>query len=520
MTLLDFAIQNIARATVLLTVGILAGWALRRCSSSLRHFSWAAVFAALLLLPLVTAVAPHWAWRTAPAPIPAAASTATVTVREVTAVIPNVPAPAPRVPAWWPLLLWPAGFAITAVHFLMGVRRTAAMVRGAIAWRSDESTPVVLSAAAPMPLVWGLARPVIVLPADARGWPAERLRTVLLHERMHIRRRDLLAQAIAHAACCLYWFHPLAWYAARRLREERERACDDAVLRSGIPAPDYATHLVEVVRAVSARQPKWAGAAGMAERSELESRVRDLLDRGRSRRPLSRRAAAAIAAGAFAVLIPLATVVSYAQSGAAVSGEVRDPSGTPVRKCGVVIARRDGVKVADVRCDDAGHFMFEALQPGSYNVQVAAPGFKLLTMRANVAAGSSTSVNANLEVGSIHQRVTVSANAPAAPGTASVTMIPPPRPNEPGVQAARLIKQTRPQYPEDAKKEGVEGTVHLQAVISKTGELLHVEPISPGVDARLVKAAIDAASQWRYEPTLLNGHPVEVLTTIEVQFHR
>jgi len=77
---------------------------------------------------------------------------------------------------------------------------------------------VVESAAAAMPMMCGVLRPVIILPAGAGQWQAERLRAVLLHELLHVRRRDLAAQAVAQAACCLYWFHPLAWIAGRQLR--------------------------------------------------------------------------------------------------------------------------------------------------------------------------------------------------------------------------------------------------------------------------------------------------------------
>ena len=68
------------------------------------------------------------------------------------------------------------------------------------------------------------------------------------------------------------------------------------------------------------------------------------------------------------------------------------------------------------------------------------------------------------------------------------------------------------------KAEGVEGTVLLRAVISKEGTPLNLEVFNRLVDARLVEAAIDGVRQWRYQPTLLNGAPVEVVTEIQVNF--
>src|SRR5262249_42226805 len=161
--------------------------------------------------------------------------------------------------------------------------RTAWMRRGAAEaaqWSREYGVRVVTTPAAPMPLAWGVLRPSIVLPADAAKWPEARLRSVLLHERMHLVRRDLLTHALAQVACCLYWFHPLAWLALAKLRQERERACDDAVLAAGVAAHDYAAHLMEVVRTMAGRRGTWADAPAMAESSNLEGRVRALLDRG------------------------------------------------------------------------------------------------------------------------------------------------------------------------------------------------------------------------------------------------
>jgi protein TonB len=64
----------------------------------------------------------------------------------------------------------------------------------------------------------------------------------------------------------------------------------------------------------------------------------------------------------------------------------------------------------------------------------------------------------------------------------------------------------------------VEGTVALRAIVSKTGSLLSIVPVKTSVDPRLVSAAIAAVSLWQYQPTLLNGEPVEVITTIDVTF--
>ena len=167
------------------------------------------------------------------------------------------------------------------------------------------------SRGAAMPMAWGLLRPAVLMPAEADHWPAERLRIVLLHELAHVKRRDCLTHMVAQLSCALHWFNPLAWIAARHVRTERERACDDLVLAAGTRGPDYADQLIEIARVMRAgRFPAvLAGASlAMAHRSELEGRLMAILDPTVPRAGLSRlRTSAATTIFALAVL-PLASV--------------------------------------------------------------------------------------------------------------------------------------------------------------------------------------------------------------------
>jgi TonB family protein len=82
--------------------------------------------------------------------------------------------------------------------------------------------------------------------------------------------------------------------------------------------------------------------------------------------------------------------------------------------------------------------------------------------------------------------------------------------------AGQVISQIPPVYPQEAKDAHIQGTVVLKAIIGKTGNVEHLSIV--GGPKELMKSAIDAVSQWKYKPYLLNGQPVEVETTINVNF--
>ncbi len=164
---------------------------------------------------------------------------------------------------------------------------------------------------ASMPMASGIFKPSVLMPEDANRWPLERLRIVLLHELAHVKRRDCLTHVIVQLACALYWFNPLAWIAARHVRTERERACDDLVLACGTRGPDYAEELLEIARVMrGGRYPALlAGATlAMAHRSQLEGRLIAILDPKVPRAAVSRLRTALTAVGVACALAPLAAM--------------------------------------------------------------------------------------------------------------------------------------------------------------------------------------------------------------------
>lgn len=140
----------------------------------------------------------------------------------------------------------------------------------------------------PVPVTWGIRRPVLMLPEAWEEWSESSLRSALLHELAHIRRRDWLLQFMANVVCAVYWFHPLAWGLNRRMQMEAEESCDDMVLMAGIPATEYAGSLLEVVRRVQKRRGVALGAVAMATRGQVTTRIQAILLKKRPRHPMGR----------------------------------------------------------------------------------------------------------------------------------------------------------------------------------------------------------------------------------------
>jgi hypothetical protein len=165
-----------------------------------------------------------------------------------------------------------------------------------------------------MPMTWGFVRPVVLLPQEADSWSAERRRAVLLHELAHVKRHDYLTQLMARAACAIYWFNPLVWWAAAQLRNEREQACDDHVLSTGSRPSEYAGHLLEMARSLRALTSPAGATVAMAQPSQLRQRLLSILDAERDRAIVSRRLAFSAWVLAAAVVLPLALLAPTSPS--------------------------------------------------------------------------------------------------------------------------------------------------------------------------------------------------------------
>jgi beta-lactamase regulating signal transducer with metallopeptidase domain len=356
-----FVLDASAKAAVLLLVATIATIVARRSSAAVRHRMWCLTFSSLVLLPVFCAALPRWnvailpaaesrravvETATAAANLRTANSPAHTALTEAKAVVstraaaepqrPDAPAPQTGAVAWTALLtIWIAGALLVLARQgieIVAVRRLVSSCRPIpnVGWtellaesqaklRLRRSVSLVQTEAAIIPMTCGVLRPVVLLPSFSVDWSPERRRCVLLHELAHVQRLDVLLQMVATVACSLYWFNPLIWYAARRLRIERELACDECVVAAGERASDYAEQLVEIAR--SCRTLRLSAGVAMARSSKLEERIVALLDRARSHHPITRRLsfglalAATLLATVAAVLQPVARAAVVAESG-------------------------------------------------------------------------------------------------------------------------------------------------------------------------------------------------------------
>ena len=317
-------IALLMKVTVVVALGLSIAMFVRRLSSEQRHLVLLASIVTALMLPLGIAVSPRWSPPILPArqsvsptvttssAVPRSAEATPVSVPEVRTVglqqentasreRANVDRRLSIVPILWALgalavLAW-----IAAGHLRVALITRRAWVANSREWtalleseraQADVERPVRLfiTPEVSTPLTWGIGKAVVLLPEDALDWPASHRSVVLRHELAHVARRDTLAQFVAGVACAVYWFHPLVWLTARRLRAECERACDDRVLSSGTTGADYAAHLLLVARTANTLGTPGFVALAMARSSRLEGRVRAILDSSRCRSTLTRRA--------------------------------------------------------------------------------------------------------------------------------------------------------------------------------------------------------------------------------------
>src|SRR5271170_3271236 len=301
--------NHIWQSTLFAVVAGLATLAFRKNRAQVRYWLWfSASFKFLVPFSLLLSLGNHLQWT--PVARKIAAPAVSTAMLQITQPFPNNPSFVPSAPGhadWTPaavLAIWLCGFAAIALIRARGWRRIRAAVRSStpidmLASMQVRSSPGLLE-----PGVVGLFHPILLLPTGiAERLQPPQLKAVLAHELCHARRHDNLTSAVHMIVETVFWFHPLVWWIGARLLEERERACDEAVLSLGSEPLDYAEGILTVCKSyVESPLSLVSGVTG----ANLKKRIHAILT-GRIAADLNFAKKLALAAAAIAaVAIPIA----------------------------------------------------------------------------------------------------------------------------------------------------------------------------------------------------------------------
>lgn len=537
---LGFLFACTLKATILLTSTWVATAAFGRKSAALRHQVWAAGILGSLILPLLLLPPPMWHTTVLRTASGLWTHSQAVAVYVALKGLPSMVVEArgallSKLPRFL-VLAWASGVLCIVLKLIAGLLRLRSLSAssrslpeehwmrplGQLAGSFRIARAVRLRQCvhpAAMPLTWGIFRPQILLPAGAADWSEEQRLVVLAHELAHISRNDWLLQMFAELTRALYWFHPLAWLATEQLRQESERACDDAVLSSGIRASTYAQQLLLLAQTLERSHGRWSAALAIARPTNLERRFKAMLNPSLDRTRLSVRTKVLTAISACSVLFAIAALRAPAQNmSGQFTGTIYDPSRAVVPNATIVVTNRRAGTIDMSTSDAEGKFQFKGLAAADYEVQVLKPGFKAYVAPSVILQpGHDLSLDFTLALGSVTDEVNVTADGPSRPPESNAK---PGRIRTGGtVMPPQVVTRVLPIYPPASKAAGIQGSVILHAIIGIDGRALSIVVRNSQIDPQLARSAVEAVSQWRYTPTLLNGEPVEVETTVTVNFN-
>ena len=246
--------NHLWQSTILAGVAALLALALRKNHARTRYWLWL-IASVKFLIPFSLLVA-LGSRLGRPAAIPAARPELSAVMQQISQPFPQAQSAAAAAPGFLAqagsllpallLTIWACGFLAVSFSWWRRWRRIRAAVRAGSPLAVAADVPVLSSPALLEPGVFGILRPVLLLPEGIteRLAPAH-LEAIVAHELCHVRRRDNLAAAVHMAVEAIFWFHPLVWWLGARLVEEREHACDEEVLRLGSRPEVYAESILK-----------------------------------------------------------------------------------------------------------------------------------------------------------------------------------------------------------------------------------------------------------------------------------
>lgn len=309
--------NHLWQSTVFAGIAGLLAYALRHNYARTRHWIWL-IASVKFLIPfsLLTALGGQFGWLTERFAGRVGAPEWPAVVQQIGQPFPESLLPAavtaaslgPQHASILPELLlaiWACGFVVVLFSWWQRWRSIRLAVRAAapLPLRLKTGLPVLSSPSALEPGVFGIVRPVLLLPEGITDHLAPaHLDAVLAHELCHVRRRDNLAAAAHMVVEAIFWFHPLVWWIGTRLVEERERACDEEVLRLGNQPEIYAESILKTCQFyLESPLACMSGIAG----SDLKKRIVRIMKQGGAHQLGFGRKLLLATAGIAALTVPL-----------------------------------------------------------------------------------------------------------------------------------------------------------------------------------------------------------------------
>jgi TonB family protein len=255
----------------------------------------------------------------------------------------------------------------------------------------------------------------------------------------------------------------------------------------------------------------------MARTSTLERRIVAMLNPTLDRRVPTRQALLGAAVALVVLLLPVALLRAAQSARQPLDGVVYDTTGAVLP--GVAVTLDAGPSKLDTLTDSAGRFRFDGVEPGSHVIKVELPGFGALRQPLELRHDGDWTRAVTLQVGDVRESISVRERRPA-----SITPIGDSGANPAPVRVGGNIRaplktlDKTPVYPPRMVEAGLEGKVSVEAVIGTDGRVVRARAATGQVHPDFAQAAVDAVRQWRFQPTLLNGAPIEVVMMVTVDF--
>lgn len=331
------------------------------------------------------------------------------------------------------------------------------------------------------PMVWGLTKPVILLPEKFRSWSGQRLQRILAHEMAHIARHDWLIKLLANIVRAIFWFLPPVWLVARKLEWYAELACDDLLITHYQCRAEYADDLL----LLSSEFQHEFFALSFIKRSELYQRINAVLDGSRVRERPKRLTKFLMLLWAMVLLLPLSLVHPTAEISVDSHHNYyslvvnNNAQAKPLSRSNTLFSS-----------EEVSYLSLEEIRE-NYFLTVRDPEPEELIVSGGIDLPASDTDTEKVRL------YDVDPGEPARPTLSSVQ-----------VEGYLPLIMKTPRYPAHALKNNIEGRVVVQFDISDRGHVLHPRIVVSQPAEIFDSSVLKAIKKFTFTPLKVNGKAI------------